>query len=208
MQYRILYDYDQEILKQIAKMHYDSLKHLSFLTLFGQEFLVQIYKLILVHNLGFFSIAYKENEIFGFALLSFDNTKLMPTLLKHPWRFMFLSIPAICKHPKILSKIIRTLFYFNDTKSDTAHIKPEFLAQVTKPGEISKGIGTQVIKNFESEYARKGIEQYKFAIAQSNMDSANFFERRGFTVMRIYNFSGTMWNIYVKCLNIDLPSNE
>lgn len=200
MEYRIVNDCDEMVLKQIAKIHYDSLKHLSFLTLFGQEFLYQIYKLILTNKLGFFAIAYQEQEVFGFALLSFDNTKLMPALITRPWRFMYLAIPAVCKHPKIIFKMIKTLFYFNDKKSATANIKPEFLAQVTKPGQISKGIGTKIITAFENEYLRNNIIQYKFAIAQSNMESANFFARRGFEVMRHYNFAGTVWNIYVKNL--------
>ena len=202
MEYKILYNSEENLLRQIANIHYESLTHFSFLIFFGPEFLFQLYKRILKHQLGFFAIALNGNEVLGFALLCFDTSKLMPAVLKNPWHFIFLSISTVLKRPLIIIKMLKTIFYFKNTGSDINKIKPEFLAMAIKKGTRSKGIGTTLIEKFENEYKKQGIIKYKFAITQENKKSVDFFRRRGFNVVQTFNFANSIWNIYVKKLLI------
>ena len=198
MEYRILYEQDKHILKQIADIHYETLHHLSFLTLFGHKFLFHLYNRVLHSQLGFFAVALKKNEVMGFAFLCFDSSKLLPAIFVNPFPFIFFSAQTILKQPMIIIKILKTFSYFGNSESQINKIKAEYLAMAVKKGVQSQGIGTSLIRIFEAEYKKRGIKEYKFGITQDNPRSVQLFRRLGFHVAQTFDFSGSIWNIYVK----------
>ncbi|MBF0569443.1 MAG: hypothetical protein HQL18_01540, partial [Candidatus Omnitrophica bacterium] len=68
MDYRILKGFEKEICWTAAALHDDALSSGGFITSFGRNFLLEIYRVILEDRLGFMVCALDEGRLKGFVI--------------------------------------------------------------------------------------------------------------------------------------------
>lgn len=195
MEYRVISEYDENLLKQAADLHYENLSYRSFITCFGPEFLYQLYKGILACRLGFFVFASSNSKLKGFILACIDSTKLMLVIAERFWIFARLIIPVIFRNPALIKKLLETILYW---KKEGVAMKAELLVIVVERKSRLERIGSILIEKINDEFRRQGILEYKVTVHKEMSESNNFYLKNGMQLLRTFQLYSTQWNIYLK----------
>ncbi|MEW6097393.1 MAG: GNAT family N-acetyltransferase [bacterium] len=197
MKYEIINKIEKDYLKQIVKIHYDSLSYRSFITNFGESFLFQLYISILKKKLGFLVCASEDNQVIGFILACIDSSKIFPLVFKKFYIFLPLIIGGILKKPNLILNLLQTFLYKNKA---ITNIKAELLVIAVKENYRSKGLGGSLLKLFEDRFRELGIERYKVTVHKDMLASNNFYLNHSMKLLKTFNLYGVTWNVYVKDL--------
>lgn len=196
MEYRIAYDPDEKLLVQAARLHQQALSFTSFLTSFGEEFLVQLYKALIELRLGFFVLASEPPALRGFIFGSTDSSRLMGVVARRFYVFLPIMLPAFVRQPSLIIKAFNILFY--SQKTAAIPIKSELVVIAVESGERSRGIGAALVERLDEEFRNKGVDRYKVTV-HGHMDRANnFYRKTGFSFEGAFKLAGMDWNIYTK----------
>jgi ribosomal protein S18 acetylase RimI-like enzyme len=195
MEYKVICEHDETLLKQAADLHYKTLGYRSFITSFGREFLYQIYRGILEYRLGFFIFANSNSKLEGFILGCTDSTKLISIVVKKIWIFSKLIIPALLRNPRFIGKLVSTILY---PQIERVKTKGELLVIVVEARCRSKGIGSTLVEKLDDEFSKRGIQEYKVAVHREMTKSNDFYFKKGMKLSKTFNLYNTQWNIYLK----------
>ena len=203
MEYKVVYEYNKNLLRQAADLHYEDLSYRSFITSFGRNFLYQLYKGILLCRLGFFVFANSDSRVKGFVLGCTDSTKLMSVIFRRFWIFAKSIIPVILKNPALITKLFETIFY---SRKEGVKIKAELLVIAVEAKSRSKSIGSILVEKLNNEFKKQGILEYKVTAHKEMNKSNNFYLKNGMGLLKTFNLYNIPWNIYLK--NIASDSND
>jgi len=193
VEYKVIYEYDEDVLRQAANLHYQTLAYRSFITSFGQDFLYELYKGILGSHLGIFIFTSADSRLKGFILGCTNSQKLISIIFKRFWIFGKLIIPVVLRNPVIIKKLITTIFY---PQKEGVKTKGELLVIVVEPDSRSRGIGSMLLKKLDEEFRKHGICEYKVTVHKEMMKSNHFYLKNGMKLLRTFNLYDTAWNIY------------
>jgi len=195
MEYKVIYNAERKILKEIVKIHYESLAYRSFITNFGEDFLFLIYLCMLEKKLGFLVCSSEGDNMTGFILACVDSSKLFSLIFRKFFLFLFIIIKGVIKSPGLIVKVLQTLSYENRAAPD---IKPELVVIAVKENYRSKGIGRDLMTIMEDEFKKTGISAYKVTVHKEMLRANNFYLNNGMRLLKTFYLYGVPWNAYVK----------
>ncbi len=178
---------------EISRIHYKSLSYRSVLTLYGEHFLTEIYKIIVEKQIGFLVIA-KDEHIFGFACAITDNSRLMKTLLLSLNKLIFKMITAIIKRPLLLFKTLEMFKYSSNAKET----KCELLSIAIEEEYRGNKIGSKLLLYLEKEFKKLHINKYQVTVHTEMINSNNFYKQNNMRLSNTFNMLNTQWNLWVK----------
>lgn len=201
----MLHDVENSLLKQAAHLHFDALSYRSFITLFGEDFLYQLYKGIIGNHFGFIICCLTETQLRGFILASFDNTKLLSVIFKQIHIFAAMILPKIIRKPSLIWKLYQMIKY--NGKSDIG-TKAELVVIAVDRDFRSKGIGSKLIDILDKEYQKHNISQYRTTVHRDMADSNKFYLRNGMNLVKTFVMFDVHWNVYIKNISSEeVPQN-
>src|SRR3989344_7866071 len=193
MEFKTIDGIGRDFLMQAAQLRRESLGYRSFITLFGTQFLYRIYETILIEQLGFLVIAHESNRLKGFVFGCADSSQLNRVIFKRFYVFVPLVLGAFCKNPGILKNLWETLFY---SQREGEGIKPEMVIIAVVEPERSKGLGSQLVQQLETEFKKRSIRKYKVTVHQDMPESNRFYQKNGMQWQRHFSLYGHVWNVY------------
>ena len=186
------------LVRQAASLHLRALGYSSFITLFGEEFLFELYRGLLERGLAFLIAAEEDGKLQGFILGSADGSRLNDAILARPIRFGLLMLPAMLRSPGILFKALEIAFY--GKKADPA-LRAELVVIAVEDSTRSKGVGAALVQALERKFAADGVAKYKVTCHEDMQRANAFYRKNGFTLKGAFPLAGFIWNLYTK----DLP---
>ncbi len=174
----------EKYLDDVIMVHLKAFREF-FLTFLGERFLRLYYKGILRHERAI-KLVYIENDMVkGFVVGTTAPAGFYSSLLKRDWlRFGIASIPAICKKPKSISRLLRALTKGRNTSNDESMAELSSLAVL--PDSRCKGIGRDLVNSFLCEVKRRGGKTVYLTTDKRNNDRVNaFYEKNGFRIRRV-----------------------
>lgn len=188
--------------KAIALLHKECIPT-GFLSSLDTKYLSLMYKIIIEERFCF--VAEQDNKIIGFISGTIDSKALYKKIMsKNLLKLMPLFIKKIFSYTFIKKSISSFLIPFKTGKGEKnkEEVLPELLSIVISKDIQSKGIGTKLLFELESELKQKGFKKYK-VIAGDNLVSANkFYLKNGFILSeQIELHKGQVSNIYTKELS-------
>ncbi|MBI5202351.1 MAG: GNAT family N-acetyltransferase [Elusimicrobia bacterium] len=183
------------LVRQAASLHLRALGYSSFITLFGEEFLFELYRGLLDKGLAFLIVAEEGDRLQGFILGSADGSRLNDAIMSRPFRFGLLMLPAMLRRPGILLKALEIAFY--GKKADPS-LKAELVVIAVEDSTRSKGLGASLVKALEKKFAAGGVMRYKVTCHEDMTRANEFYRKNGFTMTGCFPLAGFMWNLYVK----------
>ena len=195
MQYSILREPDRELLRQAVRLHHEALSYRSFITSFGEEFLLRVYEGILEMGLGFLVIAKEGPTLAGFILACTDSARLMSVVARRPLRFAPIMVARFLRRPDTLPKLLQTLLYSKREGSDVA---AELVVIAVSAQLRSAGIGKRMLCALDGEFLVRGIDTYKVTVHEEMAASNRFYVQNGMTLDRTFEMYGVTWNLYVQ----------
>ena len=197
MEFRVTSKIDQGIIFQAAKLHYESLSHRSFITLFGQKFLELIYQTLLQERLGFFVLAFEEDKLLGFIFACLDSSKLNLIMIKRINLFFPILARVLIKKPCVIRNIFETLFYSSRGGADTGC---ELLVMAVGESHRSLGIGKKMIVTLDQEFSRLGYKKYNVTVHREMTYSNSYYQSNNMRFVKEFKLYGHIWNVYQKDL--------
>jgi ribosomal protein S18 acetylase RimI-like enzyme len=190
-----LFIYDANIVLDAASLHFQTLKHRSFLTNFGISFLQHIYKDIFNRKLGFFIVAKKGTSTIGFVCACYDSSKLFSFSVFRSLHYFFMILPKILFKPPLAIKVFQTFFY---SQKDDPRVKSELVVIAVNPLYQSLGIGTELIKHMEQVLLEKKLFSYKVTVHNEMEKSNHFYSKNNMHLTKTFKLYGVLWNLYSK----------
>ena len=176
----------KKYVKEISKIHVLTFKGF-FLTFLGEEFLSYLYRGFIEHDasgiLGAFS---DEGELIGFLAYSSDISSFYRYLLKkYIIRFIYYSLLAVLRKPKILFRLIRALTYPEASSRKVAYME---LASIgVLPSQNNRNVGTSLIDELKKIAATRHVAYIKLETDRLNNSNVNaFYLKNGFVCHHSY----------------------
>jgi hypothetical protein len=157
----------------ISKLHLISFSKF-FLTSFGGKFLTSFYESILLHQQGIGLGVFNGNELIGFAIGTKKNSGFYKSLIKkNGFKLLLFAMPSFLRSP---SKIIRLFSSLINSVSNKKYCNLACLLSIcVSPKSGIKSLGSILIKNFESEMVKFGIEELVLTTDKENNEHLNHF---------------------------------
>lgn len=195
MQFYTTHTVEEDVLRQAVQLHMAALSYRSFITSFGENFLLNLYRSILELRIGFLVVAMDSSRVRGFILGCFDSSKLTSILLRKPLIFAPIMIPYMLRHPSAVLNAIQILFYSSKLRSS---VKAELVVIVVDESSRSRGIGGRMLELFDDELRNKAVLEYKVTVHEEMERSNNFYQTNGFALNGKFDLLGVRWNSYVR----------
>ncbi len=191
---RVVADFDDGLVRQVARLHLKAISYSSFITDFGEGFLFELYRALLEMRLGFLIVALDGTRLEGFVLGT-DGSNLNQAVLRRPWAFMPSMLPAVLRKPSLVPKIIAAAFYGDKTLGIT-DLRAELVAIAVEESTRSRGLGKNLVLALDSEMRARGVTRYKVT-THTDMTRANkFYLANGFQLEGAFPLAGFTWNVY------------
>lgn len=173
----------------LAKLHADVFP-VFFLSTLGLNFLTTYYKVVLKHPETICFFATDENEnILGYVLgRSHASGYLKRILMSAPLTFMLEGLKLLFTRPKSLLRLIRNLDKKNNdgSEKDTQNYAEIGLIGVI-PEAKGKGIGHQLLREFEKELKKRNVKQLSLTTDyENNENTLRAYHAWGFEVLYIF----------------------
>ena len=187
------------LVRRAASLHLRALGYSSFITLFGEEFLYELYRGLLEKGLAFLIVAEKGGELQGFILGSADGSRLNEAILARPVRFGLLMLPAMLRRPGIIVKALEIAFYGRRAeKTGELAAKAELVVIAVEDSTRSKGVGAALVGALERKFASDGVARYKVTCHEDMTRANAFYRKNGFAPQGSFPLAGFVWNLYSK----------
>ncbi|MCK4913348.1 MAG: GNAT family N-acetyltransferase [Planctomycetes bacterium] len=195
----IIRKFDPIYVKQVAKLHIHGIST-GFISSLGIDFVTALYKVIAEDKNSFGFVAVENEEVLGFISFTTNLKSLYKTVIvKKGFRFVFLLAGKIFS-PKLVKKIIETLFYPNRIKKMNLP-SAELLSIVVSPSGRQKGLAKQLVQNGFQECLQKGINKVKVLVGADNRPANNLYLKCGFEPAGQIENHGVKSNIYIAKTN-------
>lgn len=176
-------NYDEEIVKEIVKIHLDTFTGF-FLTFMGRGFLHQMYSSYLSHSESNILVAIDDSHVIGFLAYSSDMSGLYKHMIKYRLiQFCWYSLGAFCRKPKTFLRLVRAFLKPNEAKRDVEYVE---LASIgVSPVYKSIGVGSKLIAELKKSV---NFDRYKYISLETdavdNDAVNNFYCKNGFVLFR------------------------
>lgn len=176
-------NYDEEIVKEIVKIHLDTFTGF-FLTFMGRGFLHQMYSSYLSHSESNILVAIDDSRVIGFLAYSSDMSGLYKHMIKYRLiQFCWYSLGAFCRKPKTFLRLVRAFLKPNEAKRDVEYVE---LASIgVSPVYKSIGVGSKLIAELKKSV---NFDRYKYISLETdavdNDAVNNFYCKNGFVLFR------------------------
>lgn len=194
MEYAILESPDPEVLREAARLHIGSLSERSFITAFGEPFLVQLYTGLVERRIGFLVVARDDGGLAGFVLACLDSGRLMSLVAGSPLTFARIVAPTLLRRPWLVAKVVETAFYGRRERSDVA---AELLVIAVEPAHRSAGVGRRLLSALRAELRSRGIMAYKVTVHDEMATANRFYVENGLRWSGSFRLYGVRWNLYL-----------
>jgi ribosomal protein S18 acetylase RimI-like enzyme len=198
IEYRTITSFRSDLVDQAARLHSDALSYRSFITLFGEPFLRQLYQALLDDGRAFLVCAAEGETLVGFVLAAEDASGIMRAVLRRWSRFGRIMLPALARRPRLLGKVLQTFLYAR--KSGTS-VPAELIIIAVDKGRRSAGVGARLVAELDREFRGRGVRAYKATVHREMAASNRFYLRNGLVLDRAFTMYGVVWNTYVKTLS-------
>lgn len=185
-----------EYVNEIVDIHMQAFPGF-FLTFLGEGFLKQLYKGFITHNGSNIIGTLKNGKIIGFLAYSENISQLYKYLLKKSIsQFVFYSLKAFIKKPKIMFRLLRALTYSKISKRGEAYIEISSIGVL--PEAKNKGVGTMLINALKETVDDGKYKYIKLETDKLNNGYANaFYIKNGFEIKDSYlTHEGRQMNEY------------
>jgi ribosomal protein S18 acetylase RimI-like enzyme len=190
--------------KDIARIHTQSLPG-SFLATLGLHFLISLYEFLIVHEIVY--VYCDKYQITGFISGTYNTQGIMKRFIcRKPFSLLLILISIILK-PKFFFRVIET--YSTPHKSEQIVLNnrridlpsSELLSIAVHGNAQSRGVGSTLLKSFETELQSKEILSYKVIAGSSLLIANQFYKSNDFILMdQIVIHGKERSNIYIKTL--------
>jgi hypothetical protein len=197
IKYIVVDKFDHQLLSEAARLHIEHLSYRSFITLFGNKFMVELYKDILADKLGFFIFALEDGHVCGFVLGCINSKQLFNIIARKFIKYFMIIFPRIILNPQIIPKLFETLFYVN---KENTNVESELIVIVTDINHRSTGVGKQLVSVLDQEFLKHGVHQYKVTVHDEMKKSNNFYVKNGMKLSANFMMYGVKWNMYINQL--------
>jgi GNAT superfamily N-acetyltransferase len=188
---------DLDLLQEAVSLHIKHLSYRSFITLFGNKFLLELYKDILSERLGFFVFAMDEKKICGFVLGCVNSRQLLGIIKRKLIKYFAIILPILIINLSVIFKLFETLFY---VKKENSRVQPELIVIVTDSNYRSAGIGSSLVSALNEEFRKRNIYEYKVTVHDEMKQSNNFYVKNGMTLSNSFIMYGVKWNLYTNLI--------
>ena len=192
--FRVVSKFDKELLSEAAHLHITHLSYRSFITMFGNKFMLELYRDILADGLGFFIFALEGKNIYGFLLGCTNSQQLLSVIKRRLFKYFRIILPKLILNPGLLPKLFETLFY---VKKENSNIESELIVIVTDSNHRSAGVGSGLVSTLNNEFIKRNVHQYKVTVHDEMKRSNNFYMKNGMTLSADFIMYGVKWNLYV-----------
>lgn len=174
--------HDEHLFEEIAKLHVDRVPG-GFLTSFGERFLQDLYRAIVVTAEG--GVFYAENDggIVGFIAVTTNAKKVYANfVLRFGWKYLFeliqqLSLSRLARIAELALYPIRRLAGDSPERSARAEILNFCVAR----NVARSGVGTLLFRKMESHYLSVGEEKLFIVTGAQQVEAQRFYENLGAT---------------------------
>jgi GNAT superfamily N-acetyltransferase len=171
-----------------------------FLTFLGPRFLREFYNSFTYDEagIGFVAIDEDNGKVVGVIVGPLEPQGYFKRLLKRRWwAFCLASATAVLKHPIIVKRLFRALFYRGEPPPGTKRALLSSIAVL--PQLQGRGVGQALIKRWMEEVKQRGGNGCFLTTDAINNDKINnFYQKLGWKVESTYTTpEGRVMNRYV-----------
>lgn len=183
----------------VARLHIEGIPT-GFISSLGLGFVTALYEAIAEDKNSFGFVAAEEDEIVGFVAFTTNLSTLYEQVVFHKgFKFVFVIVPKLFSLQAI-KKVWQNLFYPSKMKKMELP-DAELLSIAVSPEGRGKGFARQLIEAGLGECRKRGIEQVKVLVAESNEAANSLYQKAGFRRVCQMDSHGVLSNIYVVTLN-------
>ena len=183
----------------VAALHIDGIGT-GFISSLGIDFVTALYEVIAEDENSFGFVAVESEKILGFIAFTTNLKSLYKTvIIKKGFKFAFLLAGKMFS-PKLVRKIIETLFYPNRIKKMNLP-SAELLSIVVAPSGRQKGLAGQLIQNGFGQCRQRGINKVKVLVGADNEPANKLYLKCGFEPAGQMENHGVKSNIYIAKTN-------
>lgn len=199
MTLRVVRGADGVLARRAAGLHLRALAYSSFITLFGSEFLFELYRALLEDGLGFLVAAEDGDRLDGFILGSLDGARLNDAILRRPIRFGLLMLPTMLRRPSTIFYALQLALYGKRAQRvGDPSVKAELVVIAVEESTRSKGIGASLVAELERAFQEAGVSRYKVTCHEDMTRANAFYRKNGFETRGSFPLAGFVWNLYTK----------
>jgi GNAT superfamily N-acetyltransferase len=199
MEVLTLLDPNDKAIAEAAQLQIDYLSYRSFITKFGRNFLVELYRDWVATGNAILVIAVENPHVRGFVLGIKDKNLLFAPLKKKPFKYLPYVLAGLAKNPLRIVRVVETLFY---NKGSVSQNGAELLVIVIDKDAQSKGLGTSLVQRLEDEFRKSNIDEYIVTVHSQMERSNDFYIKNGMTLDKSFTFYGVKWNQYRKRIKL------
>ena len=167
-----------QYLNDFASIHQSAYSNNHFTSLFSSNKLKQYYK-TLIHCSDLSLIIYADEKALGF-IVSGINVSRGVSVFKRLNRF-YLAI-LLVSNPKFLIEKISSIVFAAFSKSHVNSTKFRLLSIAVDNSIQSKGIGNDLLSQFEVLLKERGVESYGLSVRIENPRAIKFYMSKGFEI--------------------------
>ncbi|MBI4347052.1 MAG: GNAT family N-acetyltransferase [Elusimicrobia bacterium] len=199
MTLRVVRSADGVLARRAAGLHLRALGYSSFITLFGEEFLFELYRSLLEDGLGFLLAAEEGDRLEGFILGSLEGSRLNQAIFRRPLRFGLLMLPTMLGRPSTIFHALQIALYGKraDRVGDPS-AKAELVVIAVEESTRSKGLGARLVAELERVFRESGVSRYKVTCHEDMTRANAFYRKNGFELRGAFPLAGFVWNLYTK----------
>jgi len=169
---------DSKILKQVARIHRDSIS-LGFLSSLGEDFLFCFYKALIRNktNILVVDVSEEDGKVRGFAAASKDLS-ISKTALLTCWKGLINVAFSSILNPPLLKGLFELIRYKNQTpKSELPQAELISIAvdERFRKQKVGSRLYWEIVKFFKTE----NIERFKIVVGEQLKEAQRFYEKMG-----------------------------
>lgn len=172
--------------EEVTEIHLKSFQGF-FLSFLGDSFLNVFYQSICLDQSGVALVIEESGKTLGFVVGSIQPSGFYSRLIKKSWyRFVFASIGAILRKPKIIPKLFRAVYKPNEALP--AENCATLMSIAIDPITQGQGYGKKLISQFIEEVKQAGCSSVNLTTDSLNNKAVNhFYCNVGFGLIREFS---------------------
>lgn len=170
---------DVNDLEAIVDLHKITFSHDHFTSHFSSKMLSEYFTSLLNFN-EYNYVLYESDskKLIGFIIAGSKSNYAINQFIKKDF---FKIIYILLKQPPfIYEKIIGIIKKFLPTRKSVALVRVQIIA--ASPVSRIKGIGSKLIKYFESELKEHNVDKYGLSVRTKNTSAIKFYEKKEFSI--------------------------
>lgn len=168
---------DEEILKQVAKLHKEAIST-GFLPTLGEEFLFCLYKAISLSDKAVLLVDTENKEVRGFIAGALEFRDIKRVLLRECKYTLLKVLFKLLLNPKKFFKFLETYRYTRQVEG--AELPPvELLSIAVKPSYRKRGIAANLYKELSDYMKKRRVNTFKIVVGEKLKGAQKFYESMG-----------------------------